>query len=106
MAFSGPSSGQKLRAGRALGAWYFKICYSRIWRSPTRRSRFGGGVLRTLLDHLVDQAEVLGHVRGQEIVALQRILDFLDRLTGVLDVNFVEPFLQIQDFLGVQHNVG
>src|SRR5881394_842748 len=106
MAFSGPSSSGGRGGGRALDAWYFKVRYSGIWRWQTTHSRFGGGVLRPLLDHLVDQAEVLGHVRGQEVVALQRILDFLDRLTSVLDVDFVEPLLQVQDFLGVQHDVG
>jgi hypothetical protein len=35
------------------------------------------------LDHLVDQAEILGHVGGHERVALQRVLDILERLTGV-----------------------
>src|SRR3954468_22317677 len=101
MAFSGPGSSESRGFRRALDAWYFKICCSRIWRRQTTHSRFGGRVLGPLLDHLVDQAEVLSHVRGQEVVALQRVLDFLDRLTGVLDVDFVEPLLQVQDFLGV-----
>jgi len=38
---------------------------------------------RPFLDHLVDQAEILGHVGGHERVALQRVLDILERLTGV-----------------------
>ena len=38
---------------------------------------------RPFLDHLVDQAEILGHVGGHERVALQRVLDLLERLTGV-----------------------
>jgi hypothetical protein len=33
---------------------------------------------RPFLDHLVDQAEILGHVGGHERVALQRVLDILE----------------------------
>ena len=58
-------------------------------------SGLGGEFLRTLLNHLVDQSEVLGHVGGQEVIPLQGILDLLDRLASVLDVNLVEPLLQV-----------
>jgi hypothetical protein len=38
---------------------------------------------RPFLDHLVDQAEILGHVGGHERVALQRVLDLLEGLPRV-----------------------
>ena len=48
------------------------------------RLHLGRRVLdRPFLDHLVDEAEILGHVGGDERVALQRVLDILERLTGV-----------------------
>src|SRR3954463_6986271 len=50
----------------------------------------GGGVLGALLDHLVHNAPLDRHVRGQEVVALQRVLDLLERLAGMLHVNLVE----------------
>src|SRR6266516_1879472 len=49
-----------------------------------RRHLFG-----PLLDHLVDQAEILGHIGGQEGVALERVLDLLQRLTGMMHVDIV-----------------
>src|SRR5258708_33609120 len=73
-------------------------------RSSSRRG--GRGLDRTLVDHLVDYAEFHRHLGGQEIVALERVLDLLERLAGVVDVNFVETLLQVQNFLGVQHDVG
>ena len=63
-------------------------------------------VLGTLLDHLVDDTKIAGHLGGEELVALQRVLNRLVGLTGVLDVDFVEPLLQVQDLLSVQHAVG
>jgi hypothetical protein len=53
-----------------------------------------GGLNEALLDHLVDDTEIPRHLRGQEIVALQRVLDLLQRLAGVTDVNLVEALLQ------------
>src|SRR6202043_3370543 len=38
---------------------------------------------RPFLDPLVDETEILGHVGGHERVAVQRVLDILERLTGV-----------------------
>ena len=72
------------------------------------KDRFGfqARFLRPFLDHLVDQAEVLCHLRRQEHIALEGILDLLERLAGMPDINLVEPALEVQDFLGVEHDVG
>src|SRR5260370_21830786 len=59
-----------------------------------------------LLDHLVDKAEILGHLRGEEGVALERVLDLLERLAGMLHVDLVEALLEAQNLLGVEHDVG
>jgi hypothetical protein len=39
-------------------------------------------------------------------IALEGVLDLLERLAGMLDVDFVEPPLQVQDLLSVQHDIG
>src|ERR1700729_2182933 len=49
--------------------------------------RFRRGLFGALVDHLVDDAEVTGHLRGEELVAFQRILDRLVGLAGVLRVD-------------------
>src|SRR6516164_1296092 len=61
-------------------------------------------VFRPLIDHLVDNAPLHRHFAGQEVVALERVLDFLERLAGVLHVDLVETFLEIQDLLGMKHD--
>ena len=43
-----------------------------------------GKFLGTFLDHLVNDAEVLRHVRCKESIALQRVLDLLELLASVL----------------------
>jgi hypothetical protein len=48
-----------------------------------------GGSLRPLVDNLVYQAKTLGIFGGHVVVPLQRILDGLVILTGVLDVDLV-----------------
>src|SRR6516165_2071524 len=63
-------------------------------------------VFRPLIDHLVDNAPLHRHFAGQEVVALERVLDLLERLAGVLHVDLVETFLEIQDLLGMKHDVG
>jgi hypothetical protein len=68
--------------------------------------RFWRRLFGAFVDHLVDDAEVARHLGGEEFVAFQRILDRLEGLTGMLHVNLVQPLLQVQDFLGVQHDVG
>ena len=49
----------------------------------------------TLLDHFVDDAEIPRRLRSEEIVALERVLDRLQRLAGVTDVDLVETPLQV-----------
>src|SRR5437870_7989679 len=63
-------------------------------------------VFRPLIDHLVDNAPLHCHFPSQEVVALERVLDLLERLAGVLHVDLVETFLEIQDLLGMKHDVG
>src|ERR1700738_3382726 len=46
-------------------------------------------VLGALLDDLVDDSEYAGVLRGEELVALQRVLDCLVGLAGMLDVDLV-----------------
>ena len=47
------------------------------------------------LDHFVDDTEIPRHLRSEEIVALERVLDRLQRLAGVTDVDLVETPLQV-----------
>ena len=61
---------------------------------------------RSGVDDSVDNAEILGHLRCQKRITLQRVLDLLERLTGVPHVDFIEPLLEVQDLLGVKHDVG
>src|SRR3974377_1292606 len=63
-------------------------------------------VFRPLIDHLVDNAPLHRHFPGQEVVALERVLDLLERLAGVLHVDLVETLLEIQDLLSMKHDVG
>src|SRR5262249_51265051 len=46
-------------------------------------------LLNALLDDLVDQAEFLGAIGGEKLVALQRLFDLLDGLTRVPDVDLI-----------------
>src|SRR5665213_4144721 len=57
-----------------------------------------------LVDHLVDNSEIAGHLGGEEFVAFQRVLDRLEGLAGVFDVDLVEPLLEVKDFLRMQHD--
>src|SRR5690606_7649928 len=60
---------------------------------------------RPLFDHLVDQPERLG-IRGRkEAIALERLLDRLHRLAGVLDVDLVESTPQTDDLARVDLDV-
>src|SRR4029077_5060774 len=61
---------------------------------------------RTGLHHLVDQAELLVLARLQELVALDRRRDHLERLPGVPDVDLVEPCPQPQDLARLDLDVG
>src|SRR5437016_14117825 len=62
-------------------------------------------VFRPLIDHLVDNAPLHCHFPSQELVALERVLDLLERLAGVLNVDLVETLLEIQDLLALKHDV-
>ena len=48
-----------------------------------------------LLDHFVDDAEIPRRLRSEEIGALERVLDFLQRLAGVTDVDLIEALLEV-----------
>src|SRR5947199_10161737 len=61
---------------------------------------------RTSLHHFVDEAELLRLVRRQKPVALDRVDDRLERLAGMLDVDFVESRAQAQDLAGLDLDVG
>src|SRR5258706_712326 len=63
-------------------------------------------VFGPLIDHLVDNAPLHCHFSSQEVVTLERVLDLLERLAGVLHVDLVETLLEIQDLLGMKHDVG
>ena len=62
-------------------------------------------LFKTFVEHLVHKAELLGTFRREELVALQRLLDLLERLAGVLDVDLVQPLADVQDFLGMDHDI-
>src|SRR5882757_4052791 len=72
-----------------------RFCEASMWRShrrdwthPLRLRGLGGRrVFRTLVDDLVDQTECLGVLGGEELVALERVLDRLVGLAGVLHVD-------------------
>src|SRR5262249_16358062 len=80
----------------------------RAWRALSGAARSGplGSLVGPLLDHLVNYPPFDRILGGEEVVALQRILDLLERLAGVLHVDLIQPLLEVQDFLGVQHDVG
>src|SRR6266581_6391831 len=61
---------------------------------------------RARLHDLVNDAELLCLVRRQKPVALDRVDDRLERLSGVLDVDFVESRAQAQDLTGLDLDVG
>ena len=48
-----------------------------------------------LLDHFVDDAEIPRRLRSEEIGALERVLDFLQRLAGVTDVDLIEALFEV-----------
>ena len=57
-------------------------------------------------DHLVDQPERLGFLGRHELVALDRRLDHVERLAGVLDIDVVEALAQAAGFPGLDLDVG
>src|SRR5262249_22856371 len=82
----------------------------RSWRSwaplPTIAQSGGlGHILGALVYNFVDHPPLHRHLAGQEIITFERVLDFLQRLAGMLHVDFVQALLEVQDLLGVQHDV-
>src|SRR5689334_25404639 len=66
----------------------------------------GKHLLGALVDDLIDQSEVPGRFGSEKIVTLKRVFDLLQRLARVLHIDFVEPFLQVQNLQRMQHDVG
>jgi len=58
-----------------------------------------------LFEHLVDQAEGLGLVGGEEFVALDILLDLLERLAGIMGHELVHPVADAQDLAGLDLDV-
>src|ERR1700730_8635826 len=83
--------------GEAYHAWHLASALDDLERR---------WVFRPLIDPLVDNAPLHRHFPGQEVVALERVLDLLERLAGVLHVDLVETLLEIQDLLSMKHDVG
>src|SRR5207249_4503861 len=61
---------------------------------------------RSRLHDLVNQAELLRLDRREKPVTLDRVDDRLERLAGMLDVDFVESRAQAQDLTGLDLDVG
>src|SRR5579872_7012604 len=62
-------------------------------------------LLDSLFEDLVHQAELLRTLGGEELVTLQCLLDLLYALAGMFDVDFIQALANVQDFLGVDHDV-
>src|SRR5690242_12049706 len=78
--------------------------YAAICRRWSGRSRSGFDRLAAR-DDLVDQTEVLGLVGGHEMVAVERLLDLVIALAGVLDIDLVQAALQLDDVLRMTFDV-
>src|SRR5690606_28223905 len=80
-----------------------------FWRAADVPAR-SRGALRldgfALRDNLVDDAEGLGLLRRHEMVAVERALDRVVILAGVLHIDLVEPPLQLDDVLRVPLDIG
>src|SRR5262245_6149260 len=113
LGFWGQVSSERGELNKHYPVWWIEELY-RVWggvlASLNRRGTLDDlercRVFRPLIDHLVDNAPLHRHFAGQEVVALERVLDLLERLAGVLHVDLVETFLEIQDLLGMKHDVG
>ena len=58
------------------------------------------------LQNLIDEPEVTRLLGREEVIAIERLLDHLVGLAGVLDVRLVEPPLHLDDVLGVALDIG
>src|SRR5580658_10328645 len=61
---------------------------------------------RALDRHLVDDPERLGLLRRHEMIAIQSSFNGFVGLAGVIDVDFVEPPLDLENVLGMPLDVG
>src|SRR5438045_8333557 len=62
-------------------------------------ARPGAAVLAALgpgLEHLIDEAEGLGFVGLEELVAVHRLLDLLELLAGIFGVKLIEALAHVQ----------
>src|SRR3954451_15980050 len=57
-------------------------------------------------DHTVDDAVLLGLLRGHEVVALRVLLDLLDALAGVAGDDLVQAPAEVDDLACVDLDVG
>ena len=55
--------------------------------------------------HVIDQAVVLCFLGRHEPIAVGVLLDFLQRMAGVLEEDRVESFFNLAEFLGVDHDI-
>src|SRR5436190_13965115 len=81
-----------------------------VWASlPSERSvlvRLIFLLVGQLREHVVDQAKFLRLVGGKITVALGRLGDFVDRLTGVERQDLVEALTILEDLVGLNFDVG
>src|SRR4051812_19544586 len=85
-----------------------KIRQKRVMPPFARRPPASGGRCLDGIsagDDLVDQAKILGFVRGHEMVAVERLLDLVIALAGVLDIDLVQAALQLDDVLRMTFDV-
>src|SRR3954462_6862725 len=78
-----------------------------LLRLDARRSgdRAGGRHLVGPGHNVVDEAIVLGLVRGEPAVAVGVLLDLLDRLTGVEGDPLLQDLLRVEHLLGLDRDV-
>src|SRR5262249_4129114 len=63
-------------------------------------------LFRDLLNHFIDQTELLGFLGGEVAVAVGFDLDLLQRLAGVLGEDLVEAMALLHDLGGLNLDVG
>src|SRR5208337_1144821 len=75
---------------------------SRLFLGAARLRFLGSGALR---NHFVDNTKGFRLLRCHEVVAIERALNDLVRLTGMLDVDLVQAALCFKDVLGVPFDI-
>src|SRR6476646_8263103 len=63
-------------------------------------------LLGAFADDIVNDTVFLALVGRHDVVALCIVLDTLDRLSGMVDQDFVDPFAHAQDLAGRNINIG